>query len=137
MSKPAKIFIIAVAAVVGSLSILLALVSRLSVPAAPARQEAKVDLVKLEQDYKERAKAIVAELSRLIESEPAATIEDINKDKKALLALTVPPQFKDLHLSLVMAADKIINFLSGNDQKGKLAGAEILKQAKADYDWLN
>lgn len=138
MTKPAKIFILAVALLLGSLSILVVATSRPKTVAVKENQaKTKIDLVKLESEYKNRTKEIIDGFLKLLEPEQAPTIEQVVSAKETLLALRVPTQFKDLHLALVLAMDKTLNFISGKDAKGKVASQEIIRQAKNSYDWLN
>mgnify|MGYP001607965876 CR=1 FL=1 len=96
----------------------------------------KVDLVKLENDYKEGAKEAMAGYSRLIQGS-AANAGQIEQLKNNLLALKVPAKFKDLHIDLVLAFDKIGKFLETNDEGEKIASQQMINRIKANYVWLN
>ena len=139
MNKPTKVFIISIAVVVGFLTLLVYLTLTLAgrPENRPAAARPSVDMVKLEADYKTGAKTVVADFLALTASGRTATSQEIRGTKDRLLSMTVPPALKDLHLDLVLAIDKMIAFLEGEDTKGKVASLDIINQAKSTYNWLN
>ncbi|MBI4812438.1 hypothetical protein HY798_03310 [Candidatus Falkowbacteria bacterium] len=96
----------------------------------------KVDLEKMENDYKKDAKLILDDYSRLAVA-PNANIGEVEQMENKLLSLTVPAKFKDLHLNLVLAMTKMENFLRTGDAEEKTTSQQMIGQIKTDYDWIN
>lgn len=105
-------------------------------PQNVSKNEERVDLVKLENDYKAAAKAILADYSNSIQAADVKT-DQIGKAKSELLALKVPTKFKDLHLNLVLSMVKMENFLASRDENEKIASQQMTNQIKANYVWIN
>lgn len=141
MHKPAKYFLIAVFLLVGSLTLMLLYYGGTSgkqtAVITPDVVTQKVDSQKLEADYRVKTKAIIAEVASAAEAPASERAGRASKAKTELLTLTVPSQFKDLHLELVLAADKLLNFFKSGTETEKLASQDLIKQAKNKYDWLN
>lgn len=94
-----------------------------------------VDSKKMEEAYKEEASRIVSEYFNLTESREY-TSEPVDKIKQKLLDLTVPAEFKDLHLNLVLAMSQMEIFLDSGREEAKIASQELMTEAKANYGWL-
>ena len=100
------------------------------------KNEERADLIKLENDYKAAAKAILADYSNSIQVADAKA-DQIGKAKSELLTLKVPTKFKDLHLNLVLAMVKMENFFASRDENEKIASQQMINQIKVNYAWLN
>ena len=124
-------------------------------------QEAnQVDLEELEKSYQQEAAIIFADFRQIAEEiwldvnvppleedRPTTSTKDrmttseilkfVSDLKNRLMAMKVPPKFKDLHLNLVLAMNKFSNFIETNDEEEKEESQILINQAKADYDWLN
>jgi hypothetical protein len=99
--------------------------TRQNLPAA----EKPVDLGQLKQNYQNQVKQIVANLDT--QSRPAVV-----KAKENLLNLSVPAEFKDLHLSLVLTLEKIQSGLA-TGEKNELDQAQVgLNKLIQQYPWL-
>jgi hypothetical protein len=120
----------------------------------------QVDLQKLEDSYKEVVGAILADFERLIEefkitstTSPeqefiTATTTAETKDQQELsekvstlrnqlMEVKVPTEFKDLHLNLLLALNKIDSYLDDRNEEEGLAGLDLISQAKINYEWLS
>lgn len=141
MHKPAKYFLAVVCVLVGSLTLLLLFygggTNQKPVTEAPVADMQAIDPQKLDADYRVKTKAIVAEVTSAVEAPAAEGSSLAGKAKNELLGLTVPSQFKELHLNLVLASDSLIKFFQSGAQAEKLASIDLIKQAKTKYDWLN
>ena len=96
----------------------------------------KVDLGKLESDYKAEAKSILDGYSQLSNNN-GIDINEVKQVKNNFLALKVPTKFKDLHLDLVLAMVKMENFLTSGANEEKIASQQIVSRIKANYAWIN
>ncbi len=120
----------------------------------------QVDLQKLEDSYKEVVGAILADFERLIEefkitstTSPeqefiTATTTAKTKDQQELsekvsilrnqlMEVKVPTKFKDLHLNLLLALNKMDSYFNGRNEEEGLAGLDLISEAKINYQWLN
>ncbi|MFA4941709.1 MAG: hypothetical protein WC582_03935 [Patescibacteria group bacterium] len=84
--------------------------------------------------YKISTSKIISDYLRLESGN--ITINEIKSFKEKLLGLKVPAEFKNLHLSLIMALDNMENYLGGESDAGKTESEKVINQAKADYNWL-
>ena len=57
--------------------------------------------------------------------------------KQRLMSLTVPTEFKDLHIEFVLAVSKISSFLINEEENDKIESIEILDELEKNYTWLN
>lgn len=99
-------------------------------------QALKVDLVKLESEYKARTIVSLNGYLDLVQ-EQKLNREALEKIKNELLSIKVPTQFKDLHIDLVMAMVKMDNFLQDGKNDDKKISEEIIAKVKKTYPWLN
>jgi hypothetical protein len=99
-------------------------------------KQAKVDMVKLEKEYKGEVRIINQDIGAMID---AGKIEqekvDLYKDK--LLALKVPKEYKDLHIQFIFVLEKLDSFLATGNQAEKLASRKIISDLDQTYAWLN
>lgn len=90
-----------------------------------------------EENYKIKVKEIFTAYEKLLQDNNF-TIEKITELKNELLALKgLPTKFKELHLKLILALDKMEDYLNSQDKQEKNASQQIDSQLKADYSWLN
>lgn len=87
-------------------------------------------------EYKNKAKNLFRDLNGLVRDTQSNT-ENINKLKTELMALLVPREFMNLHVGLVLATDKLIDYSKSRDNKKLEQANIIITQAKKQYDWLN
>jgi hypothetical protein len=116
------------------------------------------DQTAMENDYKKETKVILDEFEKttnlavenssssirtsIASSTSDSSIADdlkneISRLHDQLIEITVPNQFRDLHLNLVMAFDKMENYLNNRQTDEKITSLKLISQAKTDYDWLN
>lgn len=109
------------------------LTSKNDAPPAVKEAVAPVDQVMLENNYKEKAKAAMDEYA-VLEASGDFSPEKIKKIKNDLLALTVPRDYKELHVELVLAFTKIESPEEGeaNIQEGR----QRIEKAIAGYSWF-
>lgn len=100
------------------------------------KSQEKVDLKKLEEEYKTGTKNILTDYSALLESNNL-NLEIVEADKNKLLDLKVPGQFKDLHLNFVLAVSKMEDYLKNGKEEDKADSQRMISEIKADYVWLN
>jgi uncharacterized protein YpmS len=136
MSKNLKI-LIALLAVIAVLFLYLVLTSRpldgnIELEANNQSEEINTRLV---NDYKNNANKILASYWQL-SRDKEISIEECGYLKDRLLELKVPSDFKELHLNLVMAFDKLEDYLENGGEKEKAESKRIIEQAMADYEWL-
>jgi len=141
MHKPAKYFLAVVFFLIGGLTLLLLYYggagTKESAVQTPDAARQIVDPQKLEEDYRAKTKAIVAEFVSAAEVPSAEGANLADKVKTELFGLTVPPKFKDLHAELFFAAGKLLDSLKNGNETKKLESLATIKQAKNKYDWLN
>jgi len=94
-----------------------------------------INLQKLELDYQKNIKDILLVYLDLINNNSLSQ-EKIEKLKKELFALKVPPQYRNLHLQLVTAMNKMQEYLKSGDEKTKLAQEDIINDLRHQYQWL-
>lgn len=121
----------------------------------------QVDLQKLEDSYKGVVGAILADFEQLIiegfkitsttspeqEFITATTTaktenqqelsEKISTLRNQLMEVKVPTEFKDLHLNLLLALNKMDSYLDDRNEEEGLAGLDLISQAKINYEWLS
>jgi len=90
---------------------------------------------RLPQDYEQRVTTILKEFSAASGGGGAAALGAARTAASALLQLTVPPQYKDLHLALVLAFATLQQGYSGDPAK-LVDGQAKLQAAAAPYVWL-
>ncbi|MCU0679590.1 MAG: hypothetical protein MUC28_04075 [Planctomycetes bacterium] len=118
---------------------------------------APVDLAALESEYKAEIKMIITEFETLAspgendqtavrsDAEPAPATDlasgtsalRVAKLRDQLMGVTVPNQFKDLHLELVFAFNKMEEYFLNRVISDREASLEFLSRAKNENDWLN
>lgn len=86
--------------------------------------------------YKDKAKSLYGNLAKLAENKQLAKTEAASV-KDELLTLNVPKEFLDLHIGLVFASDKLIEYSESKDKKKLKQATEIMEQVKKQYGWLN
>jgi hypothetical protein len=96
----------------------------------------KVDLVKLENDYRENVKVIFNNFLSLIENADLS-VEQLKPVKNQLLDLRVPTKLKDLHIDFVLAITRMENFLESGEIEEKNDSEQMIKEIKEGYAWLN
>jgi hypothetical protein len=121
----------------------------------------RIDLVKLENNYKDNVKSIVNDYQNSVDEakiqENLATIgkkkklaSTTNEDvlihglldkmpdyRKRLLGQRVPADLKDLHLNLLLTFNKMEDFLTSKNTKLFKESQEMIKIAKGQNSWLN
>ncbi len=141
MHKPALFFLGGIFIIVSGLTaamIYLGSASRDYVASRPAQEAGSIaDQAKMEQVYREKTKIIVGRFWELATAGRTSDQAAVSGAKNDLLALKVPSKFKELHLKLVLAADKLLVWLSSGEEAGKKESLAIIRKAKSDYDWLN
>ena len=87
-------------------------------------------------DYKSKARNLFENLSSIAlnTNQEAISLENL---KDEFIALAVPKEFMNLHVGLVMATDKLIEYKKSKDNKKLQQATIIISQAKKQYDWLN
>jgi hypothetical protein len=100
------------------------------------KEQVKVDLKKLEEEYKAGTKNILTDYSALLLSDNLS-LEIVETDKNKLLGLKVPAEFKDLHLNFVLAVSKMEDYLKNGKDEDKAASQRMISEIKANYVWLN
>ena len=91
-----------------------------------------VDQGKLKSDYEQAVYQTLAEF--LSDSRPQNFSASAAKQK--ILDLTVPTEYKDLHLNLVLALDEIESGAAQADQAKIEDGLEKLEALKGEYGWI-
>jgi hypothetical protein len=100
------------------------------------KEQVKVDLKKLEEEYKAGTKNILTDYSALLLNNDL-NLEKVEADKNKLLGLKVPAEFKDLHLNFVLAVSKMEDYLKNGKDEDKAASQRMISEIKANYVWLN
>lgn len=149
MTKGVKLLIIFILISVGLVFYLVASFKRVTVSRVSNEvnqkiltvKTQKVDPKKLEAGYKIQVKAIVDDYEQLVAAEKnidtsAVKMEKIFKLKGRATDLSVPEQYRDLHLDLVLAFAKLESSLSDDGEADEL-GMDFITQTKEKYEWLN
>lgn len=120
----------------------------------------KVDLKKIEENYKRGLTSILADYEKNVNQSVASatpekkpisktsqeknaladeTIPKIDNYRNQLLALTVPPSddIMDLHVSIVLAFDKMQNYFENSDIKSLEESRNLIKIARDKNPWLD
>jgi len=96
-----------------------------------------IDMGLLTKAYQMEVKVILNNYLRQSQDESLITVDDVSRTKNSLLALKMPVQFKDLHLNLVLAMDKMEDYLISGDEEKLLESEKLISQMKEEYEWLN
>ena len=96
-----------------------------------------VDMGLLAKAYKTEVKVILNNYLRQTQDKSILTAEYAEQIKSQLLNLKMPTKFKDLHLNLVLALDKMEDYLIDGCEEKLQASQELVNQAKEEYEWLN
>lgn len=137
MSHKIKLLLLAtVILVVGSAASAYFLSSSKISGSAEQKEAPKVDQAALEDNYKIKAKSVVSDFAASMQSGQFAAGK-IEQSREILLGLTVPAKFKDLHIELVLALDRMDEFVKTGDASKKTISEEMIAKAKANYEWLN
>jgi len=91
----------------------------------------------LTKTYQMEIKVILNNYLRQTQDESLISVDDVSRTKNSILGLKMPVQFKGLHLNLVLAMDKMEDYLVDGDEKKLRESKELIKQAKKEYEWLN
>jgi len=123
----------------------------------PEEKALAVDLAALEREYKQETKIIINEFeavaginypdpdnSQLAAGPDAPVVTSsstlalrVAELRDQLMAITVPGQFKELHLDLVFAFNKMEGYFLNQALSDQASSLELLSRAKAENDWLN
>jgi len=93
-------------------------------------------IAQLETNYQAQAKPIFIDYEKLA-GENNITVDKITELQNKLLALKVPAKFKELHIQLVQALDKMENYLNQKKLEEKTSSWQMINQLKASYGWLD
>ena len=96
-----------------------------------------IDIGLLTKAYQMEVKVVLNNYLRQTQDESLITVDDVSQTKNSLLTLKMPVQFKDLHLNLVLAMDKMEDYLIDGDEVKLRESRELIRQAKEEYEWLN
>lgn len=138
MTKKAKILI-------SFLAILLILILYLILTSESVKKvdDSKIQPVKStstilpEAEYQLKVKEVFTAYETMAQ-EKSFTTGKIDELRNKLLALKgLPAKFKELHLQLISALDRMEDYLNQKDQQGKNTSQQIINQLKADYSWLS
>jgi len=91
---------------------------------------------KISADYKINTKEIIKNYTDLAAKEEI-TVEEVIARKNELLNLKVPAEFKDLHVSLVMAIEKMESYLAEGKKNDQQESQNLISEAKTNFSWLN
>ncbi len=95
-------------------------------------REANNKQEKLVNDYKSGLKSALNGYNP-----DSSNLDQVTNIKNRILNLTVPTQFKDLHLNLVFAFVKMEDYFKTGNQDEKVASEKMLNEARQSYSWLN
>jgi ribosomal protein S15P/S13E len=106
----------------------------------------KIDLVKLESDYRAATMPLVqnyANILKQIETATTTTTEQIkglsdqiNQIKSHILDLKVPSDLKDVHLNLILSLSKLNSYLNNKNQSDLEEAINLLKKILDQNSWL-
>ncbi|MEA3398459.1 MAG: hypothetical protein U9R06_01815, partial [Patescibacteria group bacterium] len=124
----------------------------------------QINLEKLEEEYKNLAREIIAELENyyndfneqdittatsadallaatssehnVAENDNSEIIIAASNLRERLIELKVPKNYKELHLKIALSIDKLEAYCGSSDSSDRLDGLEILEQIRLDYSWL-
>jgi len=90
----------------------------------------------IEAQYKESVKHIFPDLENMNDTNSLDNVklQDIKSD---LLDLKVTKEYKELHVSMIMAIDGYINFLDTGDKSQAENSRKIVMKIKSGNSWLN
>jgi len=91
--------------------------------------------IELKNNYQNAVPKILDEYASIINKE-SFVLEEIADVKNKLLDLKVPQEYKELHLSLVLALTEMENFLITEIPESKQKSQQYITQAKNNYNWL-
>jgi hypothetical protein len=137
-SHTAKVFLVILSLALSSLIFGISAADYYSYPlsSAAVRKINSTDGAAALEEYKSKAKDLFATLSRIAKENRSDT-ENIDDLKAKLMSLVVPKEFMNLHVGLVLATDKLIDYSKSKDDKKLQQASNIITQAKKQYDWLN
>ena len=96
-----------------------------------------IDMGLLTKAYQMEVKVILNNYLRQTQDKSILTAEYAEQIKSQLLDLKMPTKFKDLHLNLVLALDKMEDYLIDGSEEKLQTSQELINQAKEEYEWLN
>lgn len=86
-------------------------------------------------EYTSQMKDLVADYRQIIFNNEL-DIEKIEAIKNSILGLTVPAQYKDLHVQVILALIKMEEFIKGGSQNYKAESNNLINEALANNNWL-
>lgn len=99
------------------------------------------DLVKIESDYRENTKNILRSYEEMINEEDllenSEKIKEVNDLEDDLIGLTVPEEFKNLHVNFVLALNKIESYAKNGNKEDMSKGLLMIQEIKNQYTWTN
>ena len=134
MDKKFKILLVLLAIAISV--VLYLIVSTKPVNHSGVDEVKKVDLVKLEKEYKEDVVDIFNDYSALIQGDEWS-VRQLEEIKNRLLDLKVPTSLKDLHLNFVLAVVKMESYLQSNEEKDRIDSETLINDLEEDFDWLS
>jgi hypothetical protein len=98
-----------------------------------SNQVEKVDLEQMEKNYEKDVKVIINDYLAILKKNDLK-LEEVMIIRDKLLALKLPPKYKDMHLKLVLSASKVVE---AGGKEGIIEAVKIINELKANYVWLN
>jgi len=89
----------------------------------------------ISEEYESQAKTIVVDLYASLEKDQSSQ-EVVQEVQNKLLELTVPADYQELHLEMVIATNLMIQGYSDDDQTKIDSGLLQFKKVAGQYSWL-
>ncbi len=137
MEKNIKLIIVVTALIIISATVFLYLnTQELTLNDQAGQFSRKVDIAELERNYKKDMAAIYKDISLLIDSGKMEE-ENVDQLRDRLLAMRVPKEYKDLHIGMVLALDKIDKYAEQGSGDSKAEGEKMIEELNQKYNWIN
>lgn len=102
----------------------------------PGNQAQKIDLEQMEKNYKKEVKIILDDYLAILKKDDLK-LGEVMAVRDRLLALKLPPEYKNMHLKLVLSASKIEEDIQSGEKNSIAEAIKIINELKANYIWLN
>lgn len=101
-----------------------------------ASDERKASVEKMESDYRADAQRVMDKYENLIQETDFAP-DKMRSIRDEFIALHVPTVYKDVHLNLILAFDKLIAAAATGSNNDKLASMQLISEIQKNNTWLN
>ncbi len=134
MKTKNKIIISIIAVALLLISYLFLTAKKISFDGQSTKANASTEI--FQKTYQEKVADILDDYLRL-DKESGLDLGTVIQTKESLIALKVPKEFKELHMNLLLAINKMEDFFENNNLEDKKESQDIIKNELENNKWLN